>query len=109
MATALFEIFIDVDIVSVRVAYLFESVHIELSDEGGKVVMFEVAWQDFFSESWDVFYIEGVSCGSPTHYIDDLLILCDGRCTSTIYSNLAMNMGMGEFLDFLLLLLLIYL
>ena len=39
-----------VGVVVLVVLFLFKVVHVELSDERGKVVVFEVAWEDLLSE-----------------------------------------------------------
>lgn len=41
---SLLEMFVHVDVVTLRVADLLEAIHIELSDEGSEVMMFEIAW-----------------------------------------------------------------
>jgi hypothetical protein len=66
------------------VADLLEAVHVELADEGGEVVVFEVAWQNLLREPRNVFYIEGVARARPRHRLPDLLILHRQPTTSTI-------------------------
>ena len=72
---ALLEMFIHVDVVSLGMADLLEAVHVELADEGGEVVVFEVSWQHLLCEACDIFDIEAVKCGGPAHSLSELLIL----------------------------------
>jgi hypothetical protein len=80
-----------VDVLSVRVAYFSEAVHVELAYEGAKVAVFEVAWEDFFGEEGDVFDVERVASGGPADGGLDLSILYRMGATSTIYSSFVMN------------------
>ena len=52
-------------------ADLPKAIHIELSNEGGKVAVFEIDREYLFSEAADVVDAEGISCAGPT---DDLSI-----------------------------------
>ena len=78
------KVLIHVDVVPVRVANLFESVHIELPNEGGKIVMLEVTREHLLCEPSDIFDIEGVQSAGPTHYIYDRLVLGNQGFTDTI-------------------------
>lgn len=48
MIAACTEVGVRVDILALGVPGLLEAVHIELPDEGGVVVVLEIAWEDFF-------------------------------------------------------------
>jgi hypothetical protein len=97
---AFLKVLIHVDVVAVGVANLFESVHIELPNEGGKIVMLEVTRQHLLREPRDILDIEGVQCTRPTHHIRDRLVLGKQCFTDTIYSSLEMNIGIAAFFDF---------
>lgn len=56
----------------VAVPGLVEVVHVELPDEGGEVIVLEVAGEDAFYEIWQVFNHEGLAIFRPFH---DLIIL----------------------------------
>lgn len=49
---------VHVDVIPIRMAYLFEPVHVELSDKRCEVVVLEVGWKGFFCEFGDVFDLE---------------------------------------------------
>ena len=97
---AFLKVLIHVDVVAVGVANLFEAVHVELPDEGGKIVMLEVARQHLLREPRDILDIEGVQCTRPTHHIRDRLVLAKQTFTDRIYSSFEMNIGIAAFFDF---------
>jgi predicted nicotinamide N-methyase len=72
---ALLEMFVHVDVVSFGVADLLEAIHIELSDEGGKVVVFKVSRQHLLSEACDVLDIKAVPRGGPAHRFPEFFVL----------------------------------
>ena len=74
-----------------------KAIHVELSDEGSKVSMFEVDRQDFLSESRDVLDDKGVVGGGPADGAADVGVLCKGRSTSSISTSLLMKRGTCEF------------
>lgn len=80
---------------------LLEAVHVQLPDEGCKVMMFKVGGEYFFCESGDVFDDEGITCCGPADYLFDLFILCWDRCTSTISRSLPTKVGTWVLLFFL--------
>ena len=47
-----------VDILPIRMSDLAEAVHVELSDEGGEISVFEVAGQNLLGKFADVFYVQ---------------------------------------------------
>lgn len=84
MFWALFEVFVHVYIVSLGMADLLETVHVQLPDERCKIMMFEVGGEYFFCESGDIFDDEGITCCGPADYLFDFFILDHGKGTSTI-------------------------
>jgi len=66
------EILVHVNILTLGVAYLVEAVHVELANEGGEVVVFEVLGQNLLSEPSNALYGEGVPGGSP---LDDFRVV----------------------------------
>lgn len=61
-----------------------ETVHVQLSDEGEKIVVLEVLWEDFSGEPVNIFDDKGLSVWSPANDVFILFILSKGPFTSTI-------------------------
>jgi hypothetical protein len=102
VSTALLKVLMHINVFSIGMAYLTKAIHIKLSNKGWKISMFKINRQNFFGKLRDVLYIEAISCWSPTDGRKDRLILLLIRFTSSIYTNLDMNIGICEFLPFLL-------
>lgn len=65
MSGTRFEMFVHVHVFSLVMTYFFEAVHVELTDEGGKIPMFEVNGKNFLCEAGDALDGEGVPGRSP--------------------------------------------
>ena len=59
------EVLVHVHILSFVVPDFFETVHVELSDEGGEIAMFEVGGKDVLCEASDAFDGKGVAGRGP--------------------------------------------
>ena len=59
------EVLVHVYVLSFVVSDFFETIHVELSDEGGKVAMLEIGGKDILCEASDAFNGECVASGGP--------------------------------------------
>ena len=56
---------------------LVEIIHIQLSNEGRKVVMFEILWQNLIAEQIRLFYLKAITSWSPANDLVKLLAVHD--------------------------------
>jgi len=56
---------------------LVKIIHIQLSNEGRKVVMFEILWQNLIAEQIWLFYLKAVASWSPADDVVKLLAVHD--------------------------------
>jgi hypothetical protein len=95
-------VLVHVNIVALGVPHLAKSVHVELPDEGGEVLVLEVPRENVLGESGHALDIEGIpSCGPPDHRLY-LRILCYTQSTYTISSSLLTKSGREDARFFLL-------
>lgn len=62
---ASFKVFVFVHVLPILMAYFSEPVHVELANEGGKIIMFEKSRQNRLRELADAFYLERVVRACP--------------------------------------------
>lgn len=84
MFGALFEVLVHVYIVALGMADLLKTVHVQLPNKRGKIMMFEVWGEDFLSEPSDIFNDERITCVGPAYNLRNFFILDQGKSTSTI-------------------------
>lgn len=70
-----------------------KTVHVELSDEGEKIIVFEVLREYLCGEPSDIFDSKGIAIWRPVNDLLVLRVLSKVKHTSTILKVLAKKMG----------------
>lgn len=83
-AVTSFKAVILVDVLSIIMAYFPESVHVELPDKRGEVVVLEESGQNSLSKLTDAFNVEGVVGGGPANDLVDRRVLNECKVTSSM-------------------------
>lgn len=75
-------------------SYLVKAIHVQLSNKGGKIVMFEIFRKDNICELINVFYVKSLSARCPMDIVKTSLILfLESISTSRMLLNFSIKSG----------------
>jgi hypothetical protein len=84
-----------VDMVNVLSSSFVEVVHVELSNKGSKVVVFEIGWENFLTELRRLFDDKSSTFGIPVNDFREFSFFKNVVCFSDKRRNRVLRMGLG--------------